>query len=266
MADLRVYGTLLRAAVTGQASYRVSFSMDLLGTALGVGLDFVELFAVFSQVPSLGGFSFTEAVLVFALASIGFALADMVTGQVDKVVEHVRAGTFDVLLLRPLSVLGQLAVADLQLRRLGRVVVSVVLLGVALARADVDWTPGRVAMVVVAPLAGTVVFGALFVTAGALSFWLVEGTEVGAAFTYGSAYLSQWPVGGLGPVLSRFFTFVIPAAFTGYLPALAILGRDDPSGLPGWLPWCSPLAAVLAAAAAGLLWTRGIRHYTGAGG
>lgn len=266
MADLRVYGTLLRAAVAGQASYRVSFAMDLLGTALGVGLDFVELFAVFSQVPSLGGFSFADAVLVFALASIGFALADMLTGQVDKVVDHVRAGTFDVLLLRPLSVLAQLAVADLQLRRLGRVVVSLVLLAVALARVEVDWTAGRVAMVVVAPLAGTVVFGALFVCAGAVSFWLVDGTEVGSAFTYGSAYLAQWPVGVLGPVLSRFFTFVVPAAFTGYLPALAILGRDDPSGLPGWLPWASPLAAALAAAAAGLVWTRGVRHYTGAGG
>lgn len=261
-----MYGTLLRAAVAGQASYRVSFGMDLLGTALGVGLDFVELFAVFSQVPALGGFSFAEAVLVFGLASIGFASADMLVGQVDRVVEHVRAGTLDVLMLRPLSVFGQVAVSDLQLRRLGRVAVSVVLLAVALGRVEVDWTPARVAILVVAPVVSTVVFGALFVVAGAVSFWLVDGTEVGNAFTYGSAYLSQWPVGVLGPVLSRFFTFVIPAAFTGYLPALAILGRDDPSGLPGWLPWASPLAAVLAAAAAGLVWTRGVRHYTGAGG
>jgi ABC-2 type transport system permease protein len=266
VGDARVYGTLLRATVAGQASYRLSFGMDLLGTALGVGLDFVELFAVFHQVPALGGFSLTEAVLVFALASLGFALADMLVGQVDRVVEHVRAGTFDVLLLRPLGVLGQLAVADLQLRRLGRVTVSAVLLGVALARLDVDWTPARVGMLAIAPVTGTVVFCALFVVAGAVSFWLVEGTEVGNAFTYGSAYLSQWPVGVFGPALARFFTFVIPAAFTGYLPALALLGRDDPAGLPGWLPWASPLAAVLAAAAAGLVWARGIRHYTGAGG
>lgn len=266
MADLRVYGTLLRAAVAGQATYRASFGVELLGAAAGVGLDFVELFAVFSQVPALGGFSFGDAVLVFALASLAFATADLLVGQTDRVVEHVRTGTFDVVLLRPLAVLGQLATADLQLRRLGRIATSGVLLVVALRHADVDWTPARAAMLAVAPVTGTVVFGALFVAAGALSFWLVEGTEVGNAFTYGSSYLSQWPVGVLGPVLSRFFTFVIPASFTGYLPALAILGRDDPTGLPGWLPWASPLAALLAAAAAGLLWRAGIRHYVGAGG
>lgn len=266
MADLRVYGTLLRATVAGQAAYRLSFGLEVLGTAFGVGLDFVELFAVFSQVPSLGGFSFAEALLVFAIASLGFATADMLVGQTDRVSDRIRTGTLDVVLLRPLGVLGQLATAELQLRRLGRVGVSLVLLVLALRHLDVDWTPARAAMVVVAPLAGTVVFGALFVTAGAVSFWLVEGTEVGSALTYGSSYLSQFPLGVFGPVLSRFFTFVIPAAFTGYLPALAILGRDDPTGLPGWLPWASPLAAVLAAAAAGLLWRTGIRHYVGAGG
>jgi len=266
VADLRIYGTLLRATLAGQASYRLSFGLELLGAALGVGLDFVELFAVFYQVPVLGGFTFAEAVLVFALASIGFALADLLVGQTDRVVDHVRTGTFDVLLLRPLSLLGQLAVAELQLRRLGRIAVSVVLLVLALGRLDVTWTPARVGLLALTPLTGAVVFGALFVVAGSATFWVVEGTELGSAFTYGSGYLSQWPIGVLGPVLARFFTFVIPAAFTGYLPALAILGRDDPSGLPSWLPWASPLAAVLAAAAAGWLWRTGVRHYVGAGG
>jgi ABC-2 type transport system permease protein len=205
-------------------------------------------------------------VLVFALASTGFALADLFVGQSDAVIQHVRTGTFDVVLLRPLSVLGQLAAADLQLRRLGRVVVSLLLLAAVLTRLDVSWTPARVVMLLVAPVAGTVVFGALFVAAGAMSFWLVEGTEVGSALTYGSAYLAQWPIGVLAPVLARFFTFVVPAAFTGYLPALAILGRSDPTGLPDWLPWTSPLAALLAATLAGLLWRSGIRHYVGAGG
>ena len=266
MADLAIYRTLLRASLAGQASYRLSFGLDLLGAAFGVGLDFVEMLAVFHQVPALGGFDFDQAVLIFALASIGFALADMLVGQTDRVVDHVRTGTFDVVLLRPLSVLGQLAVAELQLRRLGRIAVSGALLGLALHRLPVDWTPARVGMLVITPLAGAVVFGSLFVVAGAATFWVVEGTELGSSFTYGSGYLSQWPVGVLGPVLSRFFTFVIPAAFTGYLPALAILGRDDPGGLPGWLPWASPLAAVLAAAGAAWLWRAGIRHYVGAGG
>jgi len=66
--------------------------------------------------------------------------------------------------------------------------------------------------------------------------------------------------------VGRFFTFVVPAAFTAYLPALAILGRADTTGLPGWLSWVTPLAAAWAVAGAGLCWRAGVRHYVGAGG
>jgi ABC-2 type transport system permease protein len=266
VGDLRVYGTLLRAGLAGQATYRLSFALGLVAAGLGTGIDFVEVFAVFTQVPAVAGLSFAEVVLVFAIASTGFATADLLVGQTDVVIRHVRAGTFDVLLLRPLPVLGQLAAADLQLRRVGRVAVSLVLLGLVLARLDVAWTPARVGMLVLAPVTATVVFGALFVAAGAVTFWIVEGTEVTSALTYGSAYLAQWPTSVLSDVLARFFTFVVPAAFAGYLPALAILGADEPSGLPGWLPWASPLVALVAAGLAGLLWRSGVRHYVGAGG
>jgi ABC-2 type transport system permease protein len=63
----------------------------------------------------------------------------------------------------------------------------------------------------------------------------------------------------------RFFTFVVPGAFVAYLPTLALLGRTDPAGLPGWLSWSGPLAAVIAGIAASLLWHTGLRHYVGAG-
>lgn len=261
-----VYGALLRAALAGQASYRTSFGIELLGSGLVIGLDFIEVYAVFTQVPRLEGFDLTGVLLVFGLASLAFSLADLAMGQTDRVVDHVRTGTFDVVLLRPLSTLGQLAAADVQLRRLGRTLVALSVLILALARSDVDWTPARVLLLAVSPLFGAVVFASLFVCAGAMSFWLVDGREVANALTYGSGYLAQWPLGVLGPVLGRFFTFVVPAAFTGYLPAVALLGRDEPTGLPGWLPWASPLAALVAVAGAALFWRSAVRHYVGAGG
>lgn len=181
-----VYGSLLRAAVAGQASYRTSFAAELLGSGLVIGLDFVEVYAVFTQVPQVEGFDLTAVLLIFGLASLAFSLADLAVGQTDRVTEHVRRGTFDVVLLRPLSTLGQLAASDLQLRRLGRASVALAVLAVAVAKSDVDWTPGRVLLLAVSPLAGAVVFGSLFVCAGALSFWLVEGSEVANALTYGS--------------------------------------------------------------------------------
>jgi ABC-2 type transport system permease protein len=266
VSTLAVYRTLLRASVTGQAAYRGSFALEIAGSWMVVLLDLVEVYAVFGQVPAVAGFAFAEVFLVFALASTAFSIADLLLGQTDRIMDHVRTGMFDVVLLRPLPALWQLAVSDLQLRRVGRMSFSVVVLVVALSRVDIAWTPARVVLLAVAPLSGAVVFAALFVISGALSFWLVEGREVGNAVTYGTGYLARWPLGIFGLPVRRLVTFVLPAAFTGYLPAVGLLGRAEPTGLPGWLPWAAPLAAAWAALAAGLLWRAGIRHYTGAGG
>jgi ABC-2 type transport system permease protein len=266
LTDLGVYRTLLRATLAGQTAYRASFSLELLGAGLVIAIDFVEIFAVFTQVSNVAGFAFAEVFLIFGLASVGFSLADFTVGAVDGLSRHVRDGSFEVLMLRPLSPLAQLAVGQLQLRRFGRLTVAVVALTLALSRVDVDWTPARVGLLVLAPVSGAVLFGAFFVLSGAMSFWLIEGSEVGNALSYGSGYLSQWPIDVLGPALGRFFTFVVPAAFTAYLPVVAILGRDVPFGLPSWLPWLTPLAAAWAVLASGLTWRAGVRHYTGAGG
>lgn len=259
------YAALVRSRVAAQASYRTSFAFDL-GVQLLLGLvEFAEVYVVFHQVDSLGGFSFGEVGLMFGLATLAFGLADTTVGHVDRLPFYVRTGLFDAILLRPLSGLGQLLTSDFSLRRVGRVATSVAVLAVALRVVDVEWTPARVALLVVTPVAGAVIFASVFVASSTIGFWLVEGMELANAVTYGGSYLSSFPFTVFGSAVRRFFTFAVPVAFVAYLPALGLLGRPDPLGLPGWVSWSGPAVAVLAAGTAGLIWRTGVRHYVGAG-
>jgi ABC-2 type transport system permease protein len=262
----RAYAAILRSRLRSQTSYRASFALDLLGQ-VGIGLlEASEIYVIFHNVDALGGLGVGPALLVFALANVSFSLADTVTGHLDELPTFIRAGTLDAMLVRPLPLLAQLVTADVSLRRLGRTAVALVVLAIALPLAVDDWTTARAAMLVVAPLAGAAVFAALFTAAAGAQFWLVEGSELTNAFTYGSSYVSSYPASVLHIAVRTFFTFVIPAAFTAYLPALVLTGQPGPPGLPAWLGWFSPLAAVAAWCAALGWWRAGVRHYTGAGG
>jgi ABC-2 type transport system permease protein len=130
----------------------------------------------------------------------------------------------------------------------------------------VRWTPARAALITVAPLAAAVLFGSLFVVAGAVQFWLVDAAEVTNAFTYGGNYAAQFSSGVFPGPLRVLLITAVPVSFTSYLPVAAVLGLPGPPGVPGWLGWCAPVAAVLAVGAAALVWRAGLRHYTGAGG
>ncbi|MDQ3165867.1 MAG: ABC transporter permease, partial [Actinomycetota bacterium] len=63
----------------------------------------------------------------------------------------------------------------------------------------------------------------------------------------------------------RSVTFIVPLAFVNWYPALYLLDVEDPFGLPSVLQYASPVAAVLAAAAAAVAWRAGVRRYRSTG-
>ena len=262
---LAVYRHLVMASVRSQLAYPTSFALQCAGQALVQLEDMVVIVVLFSRIGAMGGFTRQEVLLIFSLAGVSFGLADLLIGSLDRVGELVRAGTLDALLLRPVPAITQICAAEFALRRLGKVVTALAILGYVLATSHIGWTPLRAAMLVITPLTGLVLFGAIWVTATATTFWLLEGQELPNSVTYGSGLFTSYPVSVFSRWLLRLMAFVVPGAFVAYYPALAILGKPDPLGLPAVLPYSAPVVAVLAAGLAALAWRAGLRHYVGTG-
>ena len=261
-----VYCRLAGANIRAQLQYRVSFVIDVMATFLISFLDFLAVLIIFHNVPRLAGWNVHEVAFLYGTSAIAFALAELVVGHSEQLAMRLRTGTFDVLLARPRGTLYQVAASDLPLRRLGRAAQGTVVFVYALAGAQIDWTPGRVAMVFVMVPTGILLFASMWVAALCLLFWTVDGSEFTNAFTYGGAFLTQYPVDIYAQWLRRFLAYLIPTAFICYFPSLYILGKDDPLGLPRVVQFIAPLVALAGAGVAGLAWRSAVRHYRGAGG
>lgn len=259
------YLRLLGAQVRSQTQYRASFVVDLVGSTVLTSIDLLTVWVLFSVNDSLGGFGGHEVLLMVGIGAAAFPLADLAVGNVEKLRVYVRTGLFDALLLRPLSALGQLVAMDFAPRRIGRVVQGTAIYVVSLVLAPVGWSAPVAVLAVLAPLAGALFFGAIFVAAATVMFWWIDSGEVGNAFTYGGRDLSSYPMTVFGGLFRRVFAYGLGFAFVAYLPALAILGRSDPVGTPDWVRWCSPLVSLTAAGLAGLFWRTGVRHYRSTG-
>jgi ABC-2 type transport system permease protein len=110
-----------------------------------------------------------------------------------------------------------------------------------------------------------VLFTALFTLEATLCFWTTEGTEAVNAFTYGGTTLAQYPLQIYGDWLRRLFLWIIPLGLVIFEPALFLLGKPDPLGLPAFVRYISPVAAILFAIVAAFLWRTGVRHYRSTG-
>jgi ABC-2 type transport system permease protein len=261
----RLYRRLFAAQIRGQASYRTSFLLDLLANALIPAIEVAAIATLFRVTRTLGGFTTTEVLVMYGLGATGFSIADLAVGNIERLRLYVRQGLLDAVLVRPMSVLGQLVALDFTIRRVARVAVAVLVLWLAVARVGVDWTPARVVLLVLAPLAAALFFGSIFVGSATVAFWWIDSGEFANAFTYGGRDFTAYPVTVYSGVFRGLFAFALGFAFVAYYPTLALLGRVDPIGLPGWVAWSSPLVAVVAAGAAALVWRTGVRHYRSTG-
>ncbi len=261
-----VYRRLVAAHVRSQLQYRVSFVSGVVGTALLTVVDFLAILVLFHQVPSLAGWSVAEVALLYAIASVAFAVTDLMIGHLDLFPDMIREGTFDLVLARPLPSLFQVVASDFALRRLGKALQGLAVLVFAVTRVDVDWNATRVLVLVVAIAAGVVIYGAVWVALATVTFWVVDAMEVVNAFTYGGNFLSQYPLDLFARWLRGLVVFVVPLAFVAYYPAVAILDKPDALGLPDATAFASPLVALVSALAAGALWRFAVRHYRSAGG
>jgi ABC-2 type transport system permease protein len=265
VGELRAYAAMLGGRLRSVASYRVSFVVDLVTNVLSTGLDVTTVLVLFRATRTVGGFTLPESVLMIGLTAAGFVLADVAVGNVDQLTTYVRSGTLDAVLVRPLGVLPQLLLMDLPVRKVLRVVVGVGTLVVGVRLNDIDWTAGRVLLIVVAPVAAAVFFGAIFVLSASVAFWWVDSGQAGNAFTYGGRDFTSYPITVYQGVFRAVFAYALGFGFVSYQPALTLLGRADPLGLPAWTGYTSPLVALLAAVAAAAVWRTGVRHYRSTG-
>ena len=261
-----IYVRLVGARIRSQLAYRVSAALQLVGAGLVTAVDFVAIAVIFANVPELGEWRLGEVALLYALATISFALTDIAIGHLDLFPQMIREGTFDQILVRPLPSLFQVVASDFSVRRVGKLLQGLAVLVYALTSVDVDWTLGRALAIPIAVVAGAVIYGAIWVALATVAFWIVDAIELVNAFTYGGSFLSQYPIGIFARWLRGLVVFVVPLAFVAYFPALYVLGKEDELGLPEALQYASPVVAVAAALVASAVWRNAVHHYRSAGG
>ena len=264
-STLYVYRRLVGARLRSDMQYRTSFFLFLAGQIFVGAADFLAIAVIFGRVNSLGGWSVGEVAFLFGMSSLAFGIGDIFISQVELAATHIKAGTFDAFLVRPIGTLWQLSAFEFATRRLGRMVQPLVVLAIALPRVQADWTAAHVALIPVTVAVGVAIYGSIWVLTSSLSFWTVETQELSNSFTYGGNTLTSYPIDVFSGVLRRIVIFVVPLAFVAYLPAVVLFDKPMPFDLPRWVAWLGPVVGALLVALARAVWRLAIRHYRSTG-
>ncbi len=266
-AYLDLYLRLIASRIHSQMQYRVSFVMDVVSNFFGNLTDLAALMVMFTQVKSLGGWSFGEIAFLYGLSSVSFALHELFQGAFDNDVfaGYIQRGMFDQILVRPLPTVFQMATEYFMLRRFGRMLQGLLAFGLALVLVQPHWTLAKLIYLPAVVAGGALFFLAISIAGCTLCFWTVQGTEVVNIFTYGGTTMLQYPLTIYQEWMQVFFVYVLPMAFINYFPALFFLDKPDPFGLPPFVPFLAPLVCAGVFLIALRVWQFGVAHYASTG-
>ena len=267
MGALRLYLRLIGVQVRSQLQYRVAFVLDSLATGLSVLIGFISLALIFDRFQAVGGWSLAEVAFLYGMVEISFGFMDMLFSGFDPDTfgVMVHRGTFDQLLLRPVNIVLQVLGSQFIVRRLGRIAQGAAVFALAVGLLDVHWTAAKLLYLPVVLLSLVCFFGGLFIIGATITFWTVQRVEVINIFTYGGSEMMSYPMHIYHDWLRRFFTFIVPAIFLNYYPALYFLDKPDPLGFPSFAPFLSPVAGVGVLVAAFLFFRYGMTKYQSTG-
>lgn len=249
---------LARVSLMTAMQYRASFLVETAVQGLTAAGFVLPLVFVYEHAASVAGWTFHEALLVTCFFLLLQGLVGLlVEPNIGALVEGVRTGTFDFLLLKPADAQLVASVQRIAPARAWDLLAGVILGAWGLSALP---TPPPLAFVVSAALllSGLAAMYGIWVLIVCTSFWFVRVDNL--RFLLGSIVdAGRWPVSVYRGWVRTFLTVVVPVAVVTSYPALALLGRMD-----------AALAAQAVGVAAAMLvvsrwaWTRALGHYTSA--
>jgi ABC-2 type transport system permease protein len=262
----RLLGVQLRASLLLAMQYRAEFLLDGFVEVFWMVPAIVPLAVIFDTRASLGGadgqaWSFGEALMVVGwFTFLQGVLEGVINPSLVTVVEHIRKGTLDFVLLKPADAQFLVSTARFQPWQCVNVFTALGIFAWGFHRLGRWPAAGDVALASVAMLAAVVVLYSLWILTVSAAFYLVRVDNLSQLFN-AVFDAARWPVGVFPRAVRLVFTFVVPLAVMTTFPAKALLGTLGPVPLAGALA-----GAALAFAVARLVWSASIGRYTSAGG
>lgn len=261
MRYLRLFAVQLRISLVLAMQYRADFLLDGFTEIFWMATAIVPLYVVYRLRPSVAGWTFGDALMVMGwFTFLQGVLEGAINPSLAAVVEHIRKGTFDFVLMKPADAQFLVSTTRFQPWRSVNVLTSFAVFAWGFHLLGRTPSAGDVLLAAVSMIVAVVVLYSVWIVTVCMAFYFVRIDNLTQLFiaVFDAA---RWPVAVFRGAVRALFTFVVPLALMTTYPAEALLGWLHPSTLGASIG-----GALLAFAVSRAIWLRSIGRYTSAGG
>jgi ABC-2 type transport system permease protein len=254
---LRCLGQQMKAIL----AYEADFVVMLFSAVIVQIAGFLFIWTIFQRIPTINGWSMWQVVMMYALIFVTEGVGSLFFEGTWRLSNLVYTGQFDQMLVRPLSPIVQVLANAVGFNGLGNIVTGLVLIVIGILNTPVQWTPGRLLMLVILVASAATIRVAINLGSAASAFWIKAPWSMVPMFVHQLGEFAKYPITIYSVAVQALIVIAVPFAFVSFFPTAFIFGVEAWS-IQGLL---TPLVAIYSVVLAVWLFRVGLRRYESSG-
>ena len=226
---MKMYKHFVVIYMKGKLAYHFALVFELIANTIQIGVYFAGFMVIFHNFENIAGWSEYEVLFMFTTSWLAYSFSCFFFWSPMKDMgELIRSGKFDLYLTRPISPLMYMVLSQFQYTFIPRLVLSIVFWVYSMNKLSIEWNPGNIAFYSINMLSAFVIFSAITIFTGTISFWTVKSEEIVSLLTnnnHGLKNYTDYPITIYSKGVQFILIAIIPYAFTGYYPVASLLGK-----------------------------------------
>jgi ABC-2 type transport system permease protein len=256
---LRMFRAFASSEFQFEMEYRGNFYLSIVEMFLVIGTSIAAVLVMFQHTTTMNGWTLPQMIVLLGVYYMIQGGVNLVfSPSFERLMEHVRAGTLDFHLLKPVNVQFLVSTRHLRVVRAADLALGLAVVIFGLVQVGAEIGVGAALLFVLSLLFGIMLVYALLLGLVTLAFWFVRVENLLAIF-WAFTEAGRFPVDVYPLWLRVSLSTIVPIGIAVTAPANVIAGRMD------WIAVAILGAGtVLAVGSSSALWRWGLRSYTGA--
>jgi ABC-2 type transport system permease protein len=242
-------------------AYEADFVVMLFSAVIVQIAGFLFIWTIFQRIPTINGWTMWQVVMMYALIFVTEGVGSLFFEGTWRLSNLVYTGQFDQMLVRPLSPIVQVLANAVGFNGLGNIVTGLVLIVIGILNTPVQWTPGRLLMLVILVASAATIRVAINLGSAASAFWIKAPWSMVPMFVHQLGEFAKYPITIYSVAVQALIVIAVPFAFVSFFPTAFIFGVEAWS-IQGLL---TPLVAIYSVVMAVWLFRVGLRRYESSG-
>jgi len=258
---LRLWSKTFALELSSEMAYKTNFIIKSLALMLADFVGPLIIILIYSSSSGIPGWSFEEFILFHGtfIFVTGLSHAFLIILPL-QVIENVREGTFDKILVKPFNPLLYLTFSSIDLEGFAEVFAGLVLIIWAFVKLNIIVFSLNTLLYLFMILTAFVLLYSLMVLISSFAFLFVKSFGL-FDLLFKLLDVGRYPMSIYGFEMRFIFTFILPIAVVSFYPASALLGTLN---LVSLIEILIPIIIFLVFSI--LMWNIAIKKYTSAGG